>query len=156
MTSDDPSRSWFPSEPEPEPRRTSKQDIAEVLVRYASGIDRRDWDLFRSCFTSDCQADYGDIGSWESADAITDFMISAHTDMGHTMHRISNIAVDVDVDAGGERAVARSYVDGILMAPDAQSGFNPVGFYDDDLVRTGGGWRIARRTFTMVHFRTFH
>ena len=26
---------------------TAKQEIAEVLVRYATGIDRRDWDLFR-------------------------------------------------------------------------------------------------------------
>ncbi|MFZ0248333.1 MAG: nuclear transport factor 2 family protein [Acidimicrobiales bacterium] len=132
--------------------RTSKQDIAEVLVRYATGIDRRDWALFRTCFTSDCRADYGDIGSWDGADAITDFMIGAHTDMGHTMHRISNIAIDVRDD--GDRAVARSYVDGILLAPDGQSGFNPVGWYDDELVRSVDGWRIARRTFTMAHFRT--
>jgi 3-phenylpropionate/cinnamic acid dioxygenase small subunit len=130
----------------------SKQDIAEILVRYATGIDRRDWDLLRTCFIPACQADYGDIGSWDSADAIADFMISAHTDMGHTMHRISNIAIDVEPAA--DRAVARSYVDGILLAPDGQSGFNPVGWYDDVLVRTDDGWRIARRTFTMAHFRT--
>ncbi len=131
---------------------TSKQDIAEVLVRYATGIDRRDWDLFRSCFASDCVADYGDIGTWESADAITDFMVTAHAGMGHTMHRISNIAIDVQ--GGGDRAVARCYVDGMLMAADGQTGFNPIGFYDDELVRTPDGWRIVRRTFTMVTFRT--
>ncbi len=132
--------------------RTSKQDIAEVLVRYATGIDRRDWDLFRSCFTADCHADYPGIGTWESADAITDFMISAHADLGHTMHRISNMAVDVGED--GQSAVARCYVDATLMAPDGQSGLNPHGFYDDELVRAADGWRIARRTFTMVNFRT--
>jgi 3-phenylpropionate/cinnamic acid dioxygenase small subunit len=144
------------SPPEPAPAsdhaRTSKQDIAEVLVRYATGIDRRDWDLFRSCFTSDCHADYPGIGTWESVDAITDFMVSAHAGMGHTMHRISNIAVDVGEDA--EHAVARCYVDGTLMAPDGESGFSPIGFYDDELVQTADGWRIARRTFTMVHLRT--
>jgi len=132
---------------------TSKQDIAEVLVGYASGIDRRDWDLFRSCFTADCLAEYEGIGTWESADAITDFMVSAHAAMGHTMHRISNVAIDVTED--GRRAVARCYVDGILMARDGQSGFNPVGFYDDELVLTGDGWRIARRTYTLVSLRTF-
>ena len=31
-------------------------------MRYATGIDRRDWALLRSCFTDDCVADYGDIG----------------------------------------------------------------------------------------------
>jgi 3-phenylpropionate/cinnamic acid dioxygenase small subunit len=129
---------------------TAKQDIAEVLVRYATGIDRRDWDLFRSCFASDRLAEYEGIGTWESADAITDFMVTAHAGMGHTMHRITNIAIDVH----GDRAVARCYVDGMLMAADGDSGFNPVGFYDDELVRRPDGWRIAHRTFTMVTFRT--
>jgi 3-phenylpropionate/cinnamic acid dioxygenase small subunit len=132
----------------------AKQEIAEVLVRYATGIDRRDWDLFRSCFASDCLAEYEGIGTWESADAITDFMVTAHAGMGHTMHRISNIAIDVHDDGDGDRAVARCYVDGMLMAADGDSGFNPVGFYDDELARTPDGWRIAHRIFTMVTFRT--
>ena len=130
--------------------RADKQDIAEVLVRYATGIDRRDWALFRSCFTDDVVADYIGIDRWESADAITAFMESSHAGMGHTMHQLSNLAITVD----GDTATARSYVDGILMAPDGQGGLNPIGFYDDELVRTAEGWRIARRTFTQVHFRT--
>ena len=47
--------------------RAARGDIAEVLVRYATGIDRRDWTLFRTCFTDDCDADYGDIGTLHSA-----------------------------------------------------------------------------------------
>jgi len=46
-----------------------RQDIADILVRYATGIDRRDWALFRTCLTDDCDADYGDIGVWHGADA---------------------------------------------------------------------------------------
>ena len=129
--------------------REAKQDIAEVLVRYATGIDRRDWDLFRSCFTEDCRADYGGIGSWRGVDGITGYMVTAHAGMGHTLHRLSNIAVTV----AGDVAEARSYVDAVVMAPDGSSGINAMGFYDDDLVRTGGGWRIAERRFTMVHVR---
>jgi 3-phenylpropionate/cinnamic acid dioxygenase small subunit len=130
--------------------RAAKQDIADVLVRYASGIDRRDWDLFRTCFTDDLRADYGDNGgTFDSADAITDFMTVSHADMGHTMHQLSNLAISID----GDRASARTYVDAILMAADGQSGLNPIGFYDDELVQTADGWRIASRRFTMVHFR---
>jgi 3-phenylpropionate/cinnamic acid dioxygenase small subunit len=130
--------------------REAKQDIAEVLVRYSTGIDCRDWDAFRSCFTADCHADYGtNIGIWDSADAITEFMIESHAEMGHTMHRLSNIAISVD----GDRATARTYVDALLMTGDGVSGLNPTGFYDDELVRTDDGWRIAQRRFTMVHFR---
>jgi 3-phenylpropionate/cinnamic acid dioxygenase small subunit len=130
--------------------REPKQAIAEVLIRYSTGIDRRDWDAFRSCFTADCHADYGaDIGTWNDVDSITEFMIESHAEMGQTMHRLSNIAVTVD----GDRATARTYVDAVLMAADGASGLNPIGFYDDELVRTDDGWRIAHRRFTMVHFR---
>ena len=34
--------------------REIRADVADLLVRYASGIDRRDWALLRSCFTDDC------------------------------------------------------------------------------------------------------
>jgi hypothetical protein len=34
-------------------------------------------------------AEYEAIGTWESADAITDFMVTAHAAIGHTMRRIS-------------------------------------------------------------------
>lgn len=131
-------------------QRADRQDVAEVLVRYASGIDQRDWDRFRTCFTDEVVADYQDIAVWHGVDEITAFMEAAHAGMGHTMHRITNIDVVVD----GDRATARSYVDAVLLDLDGTSGFNPVGFYDDELVRTADGWRIARRRFTMVRAGT--
>jgi len=126
--------------------RDIRQDVADVLVRYATGIDRRNWTLFRTCFTEDCQADYGDIGVWHGADAITKWMEQAHARCGHTLHRITNQAI---VPSGGGVA-ARSYVDAIVMASDNQTGARAVGYYDDELVRTDDGWKIARRRFTMV------
>jgi 3-phenylpropionate/cinnamic acid dioxygenase small subunit len=30
-----------------------RQQISDLLVRYATGIDRRDWPLFRTVFTED-------------------------------------------------------------------------------------------------------
>jgi len=132
--------------------RAARDEIGQVLVRYASGIDRRDWDLFRSCFTEDCHAEYEGIGTWEGVEAITAFMVEAHAGAGHTLHRITNVAVDVDGDAGadGRRARARSYVDVLVMAPDGVHGVNAAGFYDDELVCGEGTWRISSRRFTMV------
>ena len=124
----------------------ARQDVAEVLVRYATGIDRRDWTLFRSCFTADCDIDYGDIGVWHGADAITAYMDQTHAACGHTLHRITNEAIHPD----GDGVAARSYVDAIIMDAENQSGIRAVGFYDDELVATADGWKIARRRFTMV------
>jgi 3-phenylpropionate/cinnamic acid dioxygenase small subunit len=130
--------------------RSVRQDVADVLVRYATGIDRRDWLLFRSCFTDDCLADYGDIGVWHGVDAITEFMQQAHEGCGHTLHRISNCAVTAR-DGG---VAARSYVDALIMFEGDRSGIRATGFYDDELVQTDDGWRIARRRFTQVRLQT--
>jgi 3-phenylpropionate/cinnamic acid dioxygenase small subunit len=125
---------------------SDREDITEVLVRYATGIDRRDWPLFRTVFTDDCVLDYGEIGTWNGVDAVTEFMDQSHAMAGHTMHRLSNHAIAVD----GDTATARTYIDGLIMAQDNNSGVNAIGFYDDELVRTPAGWRIAWRRFTAV------
>jgi 3-phenylpropionate/cinnamic acid dioxygenase small subunit len=123
-----------------------RADISEVLVRYATGIDRRDWTLFRTCFTGDCQADYGDIGAWHDADSLTAWMEKSHARCGHTMHRITN----QDITPQGEGATARSYVDAVILMADNQTGTHALGYYDDELVHSEQGWKIASRRFTMV------
>lgn len=130
--------------------REDRQDISDLLVRYASGIDRRDWPLFRTVFTEDCELDYGEIGAWSGVDAVTDFMQRVHAPAGHTLHRLTNQAIELD----GDSAAARTYVDALIMFADNQSGANGIGFYDDELVRTSDGWRIARRRFTAVRVAT--
>jgi 3-phenylpropionate/cinnamic acid dioxygenase small subunit len=126
--------------------REDRQDIADVLLRYATGIDRRDWPLFRTVFTNDCELDYGEVGSWQGVDAVTEFMQQAHAMAGHTMHRLTNQVITVD----GDTAQARTYVDALIMLADNNSGVNAAGFYDDEFVRTEQGWQIARRRFTQV------
>jgi 3-phenylpropionate/cinnamic acid dioxygenase small subunit len=126
--------------------REDRQDIADVLLRYATGIDRRDWPLFRTVFTDDCQLDYGEVGSWRGVDAVTEFMQQAHALAGHTMHRLTNQVITVD----GNSAQARTYVDALIMLANNNSGVNAAGFYDDEFVRTEQGWQIARRRFIQV------
>ena len=131
--------------------RDDRQDISDVLVRYATGIDRRDWPLFRTVFTADCQLDYGEIGIWNGVDAVTDFMEQTHAMAGHTMHRLTNQTITVD----GDKASSRTYVDAVIMFGDNQGGVNALGFYDDEIVRTADGWRIGLRRFTQVRVTTF-
>ena len=40
-------------------------------MRYATGVDTRDWELLRSCFADDCPVDYGTLpdgtqGGWDA------------------------------------------------------------------------------------------
>jgi len=124
----------------------TRQAIADLVVRYATGIDTRDWHLLRSCFTDDCQVDYGDVGRWQGGDAVTAWMRATHEPLGHTLHRITNTAVRRE----GEAVCARSYVDAIVLGPGNQGGAQAAGFYEDVVVESGAVWRIALRTYTIV------
>lgn len=130
--------------------RLSMQDersINAILIAYGTGIDKRDWRLFHSLFTADCDADYGSFGKWRGATAITDYMKQSHADLGATLHRISN--VDIRMEDGSVHA--RSYVDALLK-PMNEGGplHRGVGYYDYEFTRTGTGWQIARRRFHAV------
>jgi 3-phenylpropionate/cinnamic acid dioxygenase small subunit len=131
--------------------RAVRQDVTDVLIRYATGIDQRDWALFRTCFTEDCDVDYPDIGTWSSADEITEWMRNVHEPCGYTLHRITNQVVtkrEIGVSA-------RSYVDGLVMFPGNKAGTRAAGYYDDHLIETDEGWKIARRRFTLVFLQLF-
>ncbi len=122
-----------------------KEQIAEVLIRYATGIDSKDWPLLRSCWTDEIDVDYQQLGRFTSADALTDVMRQLHENMGPTYHRMSNIVIAVD--EAGDRATARSYVQAVLMLQpnDSTNWVDALGHYDDVFVRTPDGWRIKER-----------
>jgi SnoaL-like domain len=117
--------------------------IVRVLTRYATGIDSCDWPLFRSCWTDEVDLDYGDVGRFTDPDALTQLFSQIHDPMGPTYHRLSNFAIDVN----GDSASARTYVQAVLMMTpgDGANWVEATGHYDDELVRTGEGWRINRR-----------
>ena len=126
---------------------SDREQIGDLLVRYATGIDSKDWPLFRTCFTDDVRADYGDIGLWTDGDAITEWMRVTHETMPSTKHLLSNVAIELD----GDTASARSYVHAVLVVSAEPSVWvDAIGQYDDELVRTGDGWRIRARTFSLT------
>ena len=125
--------------------------ISAVLLAYAAGIDRRDWALFRACFTEDAVGEYPGFGRWAGAEAITEFMREAHEKLGPTLHRMTNFVID----GAGDGASAHSYVDVLLTGatPD-QPVHNAAGWYQDRFRRDPEGWRIAHRHYTQVLFRS--
>jgi hypothetical protein len=120
-----------------------QEQIAEVLIRYATGIDSKNWPLLRSCWTDEIDVDYQQLGRFTSADALTDVMRQLHENMGPTYHRMSNFVIAVD----GDRATVRSYVQAVLMLQpdDSTNWVDALGHYDDVFVRTADGWRISER-----------
>ena len=123
-------------------------EIVDLLHRYATGLDTRDWELLASVFTADGVADYSslELGVNEGPDAIVDLCRGALSGLDATQHIISNEAIEVD----GDRARARCYFQAQHVFRGAPGGDNFIvaGTYEDALVRTPAGWRIERRTLT--------
>jgi hypothetical protein len=124
-----------------------RYEVEELVTRSATAIDLRDGDLFRTVFADDAHIDYGPLtGSWDDADAFTEFMKVAHAQAGRSIHRMTNVVL-----APGEGIAARTYGDSIILdAADETVGDHGAASYDDTFVRTADGLRISSRRASIV------
>lgn len=116
--------------------------VREVLERYASGVDRRDWAAVATCFAADCFADYGRSDQWQGREAIAGALDVMHREIGPTMHRLSNHTIEVT----GDVATAVTYLDAYLKVE--HRGFDlchVLATYHDEFGRTDAGWEITSR-----------
>lgn len=118
--------------------------IRRVLYAYARGVDRRDWTLFRSCFTDPVEVD---LSSWNGAPPsrmpVDEWVAGVRAGLSGfdaTQHLTANHLVDVD----GDTAHCTSEV----QASHVLDGRRVVigGWYDTRLARVGDAWRIASST----------
>ncbi len=125
-------------------RAELRQAVTDLLIRYASGIDGRDWALLRSCFTEDCDADYGEIGHWHGGDEVTKWMAQTHDPLGPTLHRISNVVLRGRREAADPVRRARHH------RASGSLGRHPRLRVLRRRIAPGEDPRIARRRFTQV------
>ena len=115
--------------------------ISDVLIRYATALDGRDWELLASCFTDDATLDYDTSGTY-GRDAFVAHCRAGLARMKATQHCVTNHVISTD----GDRAHSTSYVIAQHVRENDVT-FTLGGAYSDDLVRVGTGWRIASRRF---------
>jgi hypothetical protein len=122
-------------------------EIIDLINRYATAIDIRDWDLFQTAFTDDAKIDYG-FGKWDGAAAFTTFMRETHAPAGRTLHRMNNVVI-TDTDP----FTVRTYGEAVILEEDNLKGTAANGWYDDVLARTERGLQISQRNFHMISMR---
>lgn len=121
-----------------------KQDIAEVLYRYARGCDRADEAALRSCFHPDSRHNHGMFEglSWDFVDRA----IAICRPLKACKHMISNVMIELD----GDRAVSECHFWAHHRRVDDKTGaeedFFTGGRYLDRLERRDGVWKIISRT----------
>ena len=114
--------------------------MQRVMVNYARGIDRRNWDLVRSCFTADA---FVHGTSFEGPlDTYLDILRPG------VEHFPANQLRELNGDKGFTETylIARHFADAAGEVDSLITGVR----YEDQLVRRGEGWAIERRDVFMV------
>jgi hypothetical protein len=121
--------------------------IQQCLLQYAVALDSRDFDLLESLFTPDARIDIPAAGVFDARG----YRAASEAGLGRldaTHHFCNQPVLRID----GDRAFARTY----LVAQHVVNALAPAGtlligaWYNDELLRTGDGWRIRARTGNAV------
>ena len=124
-------------------RIVDRIDIIDVFNRYATGVDMRDHDIYRACFTDQLDVNItGDSVSFD-ADRWVDQALTALANFEQTQHMISNHSIVVQ----GDEAEAIAYLQAHHFNKD--STWSVWGRYINRLSRTPDGWRISHLKLVM-------
>ena len=114
-----------------------RAEITDLLTRYATAVDNRDWELYRSVFTPDAHIDYTSAGGIKgSVDELARWLGDALALFEVTQHLIANVEIEVE----GDQATARAMFFNPMKVP-RQPLWTIGGWYSHKLVRTGEGWK---------------
>ena len=123
--------------------------LTQTLTRYATACDTRNWDLLQQVFTPDCTTIYGGGYTCEGVAGVR-HMISTHLDgCGPTQHLLGNLEVDASNPARPRSKIqVRAVHQG--LGERAHLRYDAIGFYEDAWLQLPQGWRIQKRSMTML------
>ena len=119
-------------------------EIEQLLARYTHAADIHPPEAMRDIFAADGRFHIEAMGiDVRGLDNIIHFFTEMRSQMAGMYHINTNLVVDID----GHTATAISYLSTLQSGPEPKI----VSFsrYEDDLVKTPGGWRIQSRSIDM-------
>lgn len=123
-------------------------DIKHIINLYGFAVDSQSWNLFDRIFTDDIDADYSESAHWRDLATFKSEFEAYHDPFDGTQHAMMHHMVHI----AGDRANALTYATWRLIRLGLAGGdcWEGSGWYDDELVRTMQGWRIATRVCRII------
>jgi ketosteroid isomerase-like protein len=121
-----------------------KQEITEVLYRYARAVDRKDFDRVADCYFPDAIDNHG--GYIGTVAGLIEDMKSRHATIDSSLHYVTNVLIDLDGDTADVESYCLCYLrQAPAVAGGPQSRATVKCRYVDRFERRDGQWRIADR-----------
>lgn len=140
-------------------RLLDKEQIRDVMLRYARGVDRRDWELVRSAFFVDGVDEHADFQG--TRDAFITWVRQRHDvdDFRKSTHLLANCLIEfadagvavvetyfvARLELGAAASEHRAMLDRNRSSSGARMRVRVQGRYVDRFEKREGQWRIARR-----------
>jgi len=127
-----------------------RQEIEQIMYRHARSLDRMDGELMKSCYWEDGVEEHQDpifpnLFQWnDKAWPFVPVAMEGFSNIKVTMHRISNVLIEVD----GDKATAETYVWAYHVHE--EDGVDKEGIlggrHSFKLEKRNDEWRIMHRT----------
>jgi hypothetical protein len=150
------------SQPAQEPAMTPEQQvqlladraaISDVLHRYATGLDMRDWALYRSIFTDEVDIDLSSTGPGQPAERLpADELVERARVLFAGFDATQHLSANHVHDIRGDEATCTSYMraEHFVITSEGENYYTMGGYYTNQLVRTAAGWKLRGVTLTVT------
>ncbi len=134
-----------------------RAQISDCVVAYATGLDRRDWELYRSIFTDEVEMDFTSVGiragsyaadTWvrDARRLFAGFEATQHTSTNH-VHTIRGDRATCMSNMQAEHFVAAGADD---SPSPGEERWTIGGYYINELTRTPAGWKLCGVTLKVT------
>lgn len=143
-----------------QPRRMELQGVPDVVFAYASGIDERNWDRYRNCFTDRCWFDFSSFMGTPASEMTADDWVarvrSVNGKFDATQHQMTNLTMaatgsdsaDVRVELRAQHWFSTQSM-AVFGRGDDVNWCELGGHYNGSLVWHDDAWRITRWRLTV-------
>ena len=124
-----------------EPLIADRIALQDVLLKYAAGVDERDFDLYRSCFADDVEVLGFGEETVHGADNWLEFVKAALEQYGATQHMLGPQLATVS----GNSATTRTDVQALHYLKERKGATLTLwATYKSNMRRIDGEWKIIR------------
>lgn len=131
--------------------------ISDVVHAYATGLDRRDWALFRSIFTDSIEMDFRSVGlreglydadKWvrDAERLFAGFSATQHSSSNH-VHALRGDEATCTSNMQATHFVSHEADEDIAVGEDC---WTIGGYYVNELVRCATEWKLAKVTLVVT------